>query len=333
MAVMTVSVRHVLHQGPMLGALGHTAYLALRQRMASGNGDAAHAPLPTLPGPEIHRRMQAPPRALIEDYVRFLGGDPRAYRNEVPPHLFPQWCMPALAHTLDGLPYPVLRVLNGGCRVRVSAPLPQGERYEVRARLQQIDDDGRRAVLHQHVSCGPRSAPDALEIDVYAIVPLGGSKEAAGGKEGNGKGNGKTKGTPGVRAKAKAAARERPRVATAAREVARLKLGRDAGVQYAKLTGDFNPIHWLRPFARAAGFPSVILHGFGTLAFAWETLNRSVFAGDVRAIDMVDVKFARALVLPHEVGLYVAEQQMFVGDAPGGPSYLTGTLAARGMIV
>ena len=63
----------------------------------------------------------------------------------------------------------------------------------------------------------------------------------------------------------------------------------------------------------------MILHGFGTFAFALGGPEQERFGGDVHAIDMFDVKFARPLVLPHEVGLYVHEQQVFVGDAPGGP--------------
>jgi acyl dehydratase len=38
-------------------------------------------------------------------------------------------------------------------------------------------------------------------------------------------------------------------------------------VQYAGASGDFNAIHYDDPFARAAGFPSVIAHGM--LSMAW----------------------------------------------------------------
>jgi hypothetical protein len=311
---MGVPARHILSQGPVLGALGRTAYLALRQRMTQ-NGAAA--PALHTPGPEIERSAPPLPRALIDDYVRYLGGDARAYRGEVPAHLFPQWCMPALARTLEGLPYPLLRVLNGGCRVRVKAKLPDNEPLVVRARLEDVDDNGSRAVLHQRVVSGTRNVPDALEIDFYAIVPL------ASGKSGNGKTNGKSNGAGRPQPK------DRPRVAQDAREVQRTRLRADAGLGFAKLTGDFNPIHWVRAYARASGFPSVILHGFGTFAFAWEGLNKSVFGGDVHAIDTFDVKFAKPLVLPHEIGLYVHDRQVFVGDAPGGPAYLTGTFSAN----
>jgi hypothetical protein len=319
--MMGVPTRHVLQQGPMLGALGRTAYLALRQRMArgsDGNGHGHATVTAAAPSVEIQRESAPLPQSLIDDYARYLGSDPRAYRGEVPPHLFPQWCMPALARTLEAVPYPLLRVLNGGCRVRVSAALPAGEPLQVRARLQDIDDDGQRAVLHQRVSTGPRSAPDALEIDLYAIVPL---RRAEGAAKSNSNGGANANGKP---------VKERARVSTGAREVARIKLRRDAGLAYAKLSGDFNPIHWLGPYARASGFGSVILHGFGTLAFAWEGLNRGVFGGDVHAIDTFDAKFSRPLTLPHEVGLYVDRGQVFVGDAPGGPAYLTGTFSSRG---
>ena len=316
---MGVSARHILQQGPVLSALARTAYLAARQRIAPGDAPAA---APEGPGPAFQRTAQPLPRGLIDDYVRFLGGDARAYRGEVPPHLFPQWCMPAFARTLEDVPYPLLRVLNGGCRVRVNGRLPDNEPLQVRARLMGIDDNGSRAVLHQHAFTGPRGQPDALEIDLYAIVPLGGRNghgaaphDGGGARAGDG---------------AKARARERPRVPEHAHEVLRTRLRADAGLGFAKLTGDFNPIHWLQPYARASGFPSVILHGFGTFAFAWEGLHRGLFGGDVHALSSFDAKFARALALPHEVGLYVHDQHVFVADAPGGPAYLTGTFASRG---
>jgi acyl dehydratase len=306
---MPVPSRHILQQGPVLSALGRTALLALKQRVSSVPPKA-----PATPGPEVFRSQPPLPRDLIDDYVRHLGGDPRAYRGEVPPHLFPQWCMPALARTLEGLPYPLLRVVNGGCRVRVQGRIAGDEPLEVRARLQSVDDDGRRAVLHQHVKTGTRSAPEALAIDFYAIVPLANGKHAENGKP----------------AAAPEPKKERARVPDGAREIQRTRLRKDAGLAFAKLTGDFNPIHWLAPYARASGFPNVILHGFGSLALCWEALDKNLFGGDVHAITSFDVKLARPLVLPHEVGVYVRGDEMFVGDAPGGPAYLTGTFEARG---
>jgi len=327
---MGVTSRHILQQGPVLSALGRTALQALRQRVTS-----APATVPALPGPEIHKTRAPLPRKLIDDYVAHVGGDPRAYRGEVPPHLFPQWAMPALARTLDGLPYPLLRVVNAGCRVRVQGRLADDEPLHVSARLEDIDDDGRRAVLHQRVTTGTRSVPEALVIDFYAIVPLGNGKSESNAGDGkpdaqrataarNG-GNG-----PSAASQSPHARKERPRVPAEAREIARMRLGHDAGLGFAKLTGDFNPIHWLPPYARASGFPDVILHGFGSLALAWEALDRNLFGGDVHAIETFDVKLARPLVLPHEVGVYVQDGEVFVGDAPGGPAYLTGTFNPRG---
>jgi len=308
---MAVPSRHILNQGPVLAALGRTVYMALKQRVAKPQGT------PQTPGPEVQMTRPPLPRRLIDDYIRLVGGDPRAYRGELPPHLFPQWCMPALARTLEPLPYPLLRVLNGGCRVRVQGVLGDREPLQVRAQLMDIDDDGRRAVLHQRVLTGTRSAPEALAIDFYAIAPLG---NGAAGKENGNRSNGAE---PPKK-------RERPHVPERAREIARQRLGHDAGLAFAKLTGDFNPIHWVAPIARASGFPDVILHGFGELALTWEALNRNLFGGDVHALQALDVKLARPLVLPHEVGTYVLGSEVFLGDAPGGPAYLTGSFTARG---
>lgn len=304
---MGVPSRHILSQGPVLAALGRTLAGAVQQQVRP-NGEATHTP-----GPELDAQLPPLPRALIDDYVRYLGGDPRAYKGEVPPHLFPQWCFPVLARTLAGLRYPLLRVVNGGCRVRVNAPIPDHEPLQVRARLFAIDEDGKRARLHQQVRTGTASAPDALEADVYAVVPLG-----------NGKANGN--GRPA----ASAATQAKPRVPTEARELARFRLGKDAGLSFAKLTGDFNPIHWVPLIARASGFRRPILHGFAELAYAWEGLNRNLLVGDVHRVAELDVRLTRPLVLPHEVGLYARGRELWLSDALGGPAYLTGSFRLRG---
>jgi hypothetical protein len=306
-----VSSRYILRQGPVIGALGLTAYRAVQQRW--GHPSTATP----IPGRPIQRRVRPLPRTLIEAYVRYVGGDPKAYRGEVPPHLFPQWCMPALAGTLEQTHYPLLKIVNAGCRVQVNRAIGDREPLRVRAQLQDVDDDGRRAVLHQEVSTGPESHPDALEIDFFARVPVSTPER-------------KPERKPGDRVARGGNGRERPHVAFEARELARIRLGRDAGLGFAKLTGDFNPIHWVPAYARASGFPNVILHGFGTLAHAWEGLNKRLFGGDIHAIASFDAKFTRPLVLPHEVGLYVLGKQVFVGDAPGGPAYLIGNFSTRG---
>lgn len=304
---MQVSTRHVLQHGPVIAALGRTAALALKQRFQGV------APSPSAaPGPEIYRSRVPLPRGLVDDYVRYMGGDPRAYRGELPPHLFPAWCMPAFARTLEGLPYPLLRVVNGGCKVQVQGLVSDKEPLEVRAHLHSIDDDGRRAVLEQRVVTGTKSNPEALAIDFYSIVPLSSGKSKSGSGE------------------KVAAKKDKARVPEGAREIQRTRLRRDAGLAFAKLTGDFNPIHWIAPYARASGFKNVILHGFGSLALCWEALNKNVFGGDVHAIESFDARLSRPLVLPHEVGVYVLGKDVFVGDAPGGPAYLVGSFTSRG---
>jgi hypothetical protein len=113
------------------------------------------------------------------------------------------------------------------------------------------------------------------------------------------------------------------------KELARWNLGTHVGLEFAKLTGDFNPIHWIPPAARANGFRNVINHGFSTMARAIEGLNRSLFSGDVSRLEAIDVKFTKPLVLPAKVGLYIDDDRVFVGDAPGGPAYLVGTYSVR----
>jgi len=295
----------------VIASLGGTALAALRQHFGQGPS----APIST-PSPEIRATLPPRPKQLIRDYVRHVGGDPSAYRKTVPAHLFPQWGFALAAQTLVGIPYPMARVLNGGCRLEIRSPIPQGEPLEVVAQLRDIDDNGRRAVLHQTVVTGTASAPDALTAHLYAIVPLSRKGKSSGG------------------AKPKRAKKPPVLVPAGATELAFWKLSADAGLAFAMLTGDFNPVHWVRPYARMFGFRSTILHGFSTMARAIEGLSRGAFAGSTRKLSSIDVKFTRPLVLPAKAGLYIPEsdagKQVIVGDCAGCPAYLVGTYTVAG---
>lgn len=294
---MTVPRRYIAHQLPVLRALLQTAIASSRRRPSAQL---------TLPGPIVSGSVPRRSESLVKDYIRAVGGDPAAYRGVVPAHLFPQWGFPLLATTLRSIPYDLKRVLNGGCRIEMHRPLPMGEPLQLEAWLEDIDDNGSRAVIKNRLRTSAPSAPNAVDAWMYAVVPL---------------------------EKSNAAKKERPRVPDDAREIARWEIGPSDAVDFAFLTGDFNPVHWSATYARAAGFKSTILHGFATLARAIEGLNRNHFAGDPSRLAVIDVKFVRPLLLPARVGLYLpkdAQQfELFVGTAPGGPAFLTGTFVER----
>ena len=294
---MHVRRRHALEQGPVIATLLRTAVAASRPRPDSA---------PETPTPAITGTVSPRPARLVRDYTRFVGGNPSSYRGEVPPHLFPQWGFPLQARTLTDVPYDLTKVLNGGCRIEWNAPIAADEPLHVRTWLESIDDNGKRAVLQQKLITGTRAEPEALVTTTYAIVPLPRPKDAPRGPR-----------------------KPKPRVPLEWRPIDRWRLSADAGLDFALLTGDFNPVHWIRPYARMAGFKGTINHGFSTLSRAIESLNRSLWSGDTHRWHTIDVKFVRPLVLPAEVGVFVGDGAFTVGDAPGGPAYLTGTFTLR----
>lgn len=296
---MSHPFRHVVHQGPVVRAIGSLAFQALQQRVRGVQAGSC----------DLDKTIEVtlPPRdpAMVADYIRWAGGDPGAWRGQVPPHFFAQWALGMTHELLCGLPYPLSKAVNAGCRIESHRPLPIGEPLRVRARLVEVDDDGRRAVLKQEFITGTDSSPEALVCRLDALVPLA--------KEGEKKG----KRAP------------RPLVPAEAREIGTRRLTGDAGFRFACLTGDFNPLHWVPPYGKALGFGGAILHGFGTLAIALETMAKVLWAGDVSRLAEVEVRFTRPVRLPGRIGIFVHENGLFVGDAPGGPANLTGTFTLR----
>ena len=290
---MSSYARHVRHQVPVIAGLAETAVAALRQKVpfAKRRGPIA------VPGPEFRRTVAPRPAALVRDYAAHVGADADRYRAFLPPHLFPQWSFGVLGKTLRDLPYPLARALNAGFRLEIREPMPAAEPIHMAARLESIDASERRVVIRQRVISGTPSAPEAQVATVELIIV-----RARGGGSG-----------------------KKAEVPDDAEELDRWALPAGAGLAFAQLTGDFNPVHWLRPYARAAGFPNTILHGFSTAARAMEGLARSRGVGDLHDLAAFEARFTRPLVLPAEVGLYTGEGgEVYVGDRPGETAYLVG---------
>ena len=300
---MSVSPKYFLHQGPTIGAFLNSAIGIARQQLLK---EAPSTTPPQVPGPRFESVSEPLPNDLLNDYVRHVGGNPGAYKKTVPAHLFPQWLFPLSQKTLKDLPYPIAKVVNGGCRLEIHGPLPRGEQLVSAAQLTELDDNGSRAVMVQRMTSGTRENPELITASFYPIVPLG--KSSGGAKK----------------------KKESPIVPEGARELTRFKLAKNAGFEFAKLTGDINPIHWVDAYAKANGFRGVILHGFSTMARAIEGLNRHLLFGDVSRLKSFDARFVRPLHLPADVGLYIdGKGGVYVGMRPGGPAYLSGSYELR----
>jgi acyl dehydratase len=287
----SVPLKHILEHGPMLRALGATALGALRGPRSTAK--------PETPGSWFETEVKPPSPELVRAFVASTGGEQSSYRGVLPPQLFPQWTLATASKALANLPYPLARIVNAGCRLDVRDRIPAGEPLIVRAQLASIDENETRVVMTTRIETGTRSTRDALVAELRTFVPLAKPKT-------------KDKG-------------DTPRVAAESRELARTKLSANAGLEFAKLTGDFNPIHWLAPYAKSAGFRGCILHGFGTFAIAASAVVKGLLSGDASGLRSLDVRFTRPLLLPARAGVYVTTAgELFVGDAPGGAAYLAG---------
>lgn len=246
------------HQGPMLATLGRAALSART---------TADGPPPSTPGPVLEDEVAAPATALVNAYLCWSGARADTQRGTLPPHMFPQWGFPLMARTLVGLPWRLDKVLNQGCRITVNGPLERGAKLSLRAQLVDLVDEGHRVRLVQRLWTSTAATPNALVADVIAVIPTGRRK---GGAKRN----------------------TMPEPVWA--PVGTFRADRRDGWRFGVLTGDLNPIHWVGPYAKLAGFPRQILHGFGSLARSWEILAASA------PLSGVDVRFTRPLVLPAE---------------------------------
>jgi acyl dehydratase len=286
-----MSLAHVIHQSDVIGS-------TLRLLVAR-SGET-----PALPGPWIPGQVPVRAPDMVAGFIAFSGGGGPDWAGELPPGLFPQWAWPTLTRTLHGLPYPLTKVVNAGCSWTRNGKLPADAPLLVRARLSKVEDDGRKALISIQVQTGTANQPELLDSVVTMYVPLPRDPKAP-----------------------KSPRKEPLCVPEGARELTTRPLGARAGWEFATLTGDFNPIHWVRLSGKLAGFGGTILHGFGSAAIASQALCNDL--GGTDALEHFECRFTRPVKLPTTVSVFVQDDQVFVGTAPGEPAMAVGAFRAR----
>jgi acyl dehydratase len=101
-------------------------------------------------------------------------------------------------------------------------------------------------------------------------------------------------------------------------------LRRQDGRVFALLTGDFNPVHWSSPYARAMGFKTTILHGFASMARVYAALEAAL---GPRKLEVLDLRFTRPVTLPGRIAIFLDADRVFVG-AQGEQANVSGSFVA-----
>lgn len=107
-------------------------------------------------------------------------------------------------------------------------------------------------------------------------------------------------------------------------EVARWETPSSIGRQYARVSGDYNPIHLSAPSARLFGFPKAIAHGMWLKARALASLDDHLPDANVE----IAVQFHKPVRLPGAVALSASAAgshgQFRVDGLEGGIEHMTG---------
>lgn len=290
---MTVSWKHALEQGPILASFTQVAASGILKRRYPKTFAGA------LPGPFIERRFPPPSRELVSAYLDHLGA--LSHDDVVPPHLFPKWCFAFAGTFASSLPWSLISAVNAGCRIRVLRPLPADEPLVVRACLLSVDEGERRTIVTERFITSTPSAPDALEAEIDLLIRHPSPTRDKGPKDA-------------------------ALVPVGADVLARFLCEVDAGLDFARLTGDFNPLHWSQSYARRAGFPSVILQGFGTMARTWVALERRYGSGQIESFGC---RFLKPVILPTQLSVFADNGHVYAGESGGAQARLEGEYRLR----
>lgn len=251
----------MLQHGPMIRTWLRLFFRSLVSRYRPARVAAGYRPM---------AGVIDPPAAYLVNAYKTWSGAATDDDGHLPPHLFCQWGLEPALRMFEQSPYNLAEVINQGVSMRVNGPLPMGERLRIRVSLESIRETGGATLVDMRIATGTRDDPERVVAILHsAFLKPGGSQRAAMTKP----------------------FRPAGKLWQAAGSW-RAEAG--DGLQFALLTGDFNPIHWLESAGRKSPFGRTVLQGLGMFARTYEVLARQ---GAVREIE---VRFQRPVPLPSD---------------------------------
>lgn len=205
--------------------------------------------------------LSAAPVDLVDHYAEWSGAPTERYVDSLPPHFCSHWAIPMLAWLGGHAPYNVFGLLNQGIRLQIHAPIPRNTPLHLSGKLMSVNDDGNRGRIHSRVSAGVDGKKDCITIDNYTVV---------------------------IHRSTKGKSERKAPEDHSFKTVGTWSVNESDGVNFALLTGDFNPIHTISAVGRRSQFGGCILHGFGQLARSYESLVD--FGFDIAEIDIRWIK-------------------------------------------
>ena len=263
-------VTYIVHHLSNIRSMGMAA-------IRNANPITRPSKLPPLPV-HLDQKVGAISESLVSSYVKWSGAAESRYATELPPHFCSHWAMPMLANLGSLAPYNLLALLNQGVRMEIHKPLQRGKPIKLSGSLMDVTKEPDRVRIHTQVRAHTDKGELAMVIDSYSTVPQGKPKKKSGDAKAKPQEEFTTVGTWGAE--------------------------ENDGLNFAMLTGDFNPIHTIPAVGKRTRFKSLILHGFGQLARTWEcVLNAGHTIGDL------DVRWIKPLVMPsHNLQVQVGSQ-------------------------
>jgi acyl dehydratase len=226
------------------------------------------APGQTIPPLEARLAMQAPEPRHLEAYREVCGFEPEEKLPITFPHALAGPLHLALL-TSDGFPVRLLGLIHLRSRIEAARAIGEREPLDLRCRVE-----------------GHRETGRGQEFDLVTEVRAGGQVAWSEVQTllARGPGSRPPRPPPGP-------------VAPPGAGATSWSLPADLGRRYARVSGDYNPIHLSAASARLFGFPRAIAHGMWTLARAAAELQPRVAGGGA----VLDVAFKLPVLLPGRV--------------------------------
>ncbi len=185
--------------------------------------------------------------------------------------------MAAEGQTAPGLNYGLDRILHGEQYLEVMRPLPPKATLKHKARISEISDKGKHAVVVTHLDSYDAETGELLVKNDVSMVVKG-----AGGWGGE-----------------RGAANEAPPAPERAPDAVITEKTSESQALLYRLSGDWNPLHVDPEFATMFGFEKPILHGLCTFGYAGRAVVTAFAKGDPRTFKSIKVRFADS-VFPGE---------------------------------